>query len=268
MTLSLKRISAMFLRYLYLHKRSLPRTLEVIFWPVMELLVWGFLVMYLRSFELSTVSTAVVFLINAMIFWDILYRSQQGVTISFVEEIWTQNVINLLVSPLKIWEWIASTFLYGMLKTIVITCVLAILAYFLYAFDLVGSIGLLVIPLVFQLLLFGWAVGMITSGLMIRFGHSAEALIWGVPYLIMPLSAIYYPLDVLPVPLQVISRCIPTTYVFEGMRAIHRTGTMEMNYFVWAMALNLIYFVVASFFFATMYHHAQKTGRLGKLGLD
>src|SRR3989338_5370602 len=103
-------ISAMLLRYLYLHKRSVPRAFEIVFWPVMELLVWGFVTRYIQDVADAQLSHLIVFLINAAIFWDILYRSQQAISISFVEDIWTQNIVNIFVSPLKIWEWIVATF--------------------------------------------------------------------------------------------------------------------------------------------------------------
>src|ERR1044072_1852762 len=118
---TVERISGILLRYFYLHKRSIPRTFEIFFWPVMELLVWGFVAVYIQQISGNTLAQLAAALINAMIFWDILYRSQQGVSISFVEDIWTQNIVNILISPLKIWEWILATFIYGMLKTLFIT---------------------------------------------------------------------------------------------------------------------------------------------------
>lgn len=268
MNASISRISAMLLRYLYLHKRSLPRTLEIVFWPVMELLVWGFVSVYIQSIAQDTLSKIIVFLINAMIFWDILYRSQQAVSIAIVEDIWTQNIVNILVSPLKIWEWLTATFIYGFAKICVITLILGLIAFALYRFDLIGNLGFYLLPLVANLLFFGWALGVFTSGLVIRFGHSAEALVWGIPYLIQPISAIYYPLSVLPKWVQGISLLLPSTYVFEGMRAVTRTGSMPVRYITIALALNLVYFVLAGFFFGAMYHAARRSGRLGRLGMD
>ena len=265
---SLTRIHAMLLRYLYLHKRSLPRTLEILFWPVMELLVWGFVSVYLQSVMQSSMSRIIVFLINAMIFWDILYRSQQAVSIAIIEDIWTQNIVNILVSPLRIWEWLASTFIYGFAKILIITVILTLIAIGLYHFNLIENLGFYLIPLVANLLFFGWSLGVFTSGLVIRWGHSAEALIWGIPYLIQPISAIYYPLSVLPKWLQVISRALPSTYVFEGMREVTRTRSMPMGYFLTAFLLNVLYFVLAGFFFRAMYQSARRSGRLGKLGMD
>ena len=265
---SVYRIIAMIIRYLYLHKRSVARTLEILFWPVMELLVWGFVTLYIKSIAQSTATNLIYFLINAMIFWDILYRCQQGVSLSFMEEIWTQNMINLLASPLKIWEWLVATYIYGMMKTIVITLFLAFLALLFYHYNLITSIGFYLIPLAANLFLFGWAVGIFTSGLIIRWGHAAEALIWGVPFLVQPLSAIYYPLSVLPEWLQVVSKCLPSTYVFEGMREILKTGLFPIQYFYSAFFLNIIFFLLGTLFFQWIFCKARESGKLVRLGLD
>lgn len=268
MTGTFRRIGAMLLRYLYLHKRSLPRTLEVLFWPVMELLVWGYVTVYIKQVVSGEVAALFLFLINAMIFWDILYRSQQSVSLGIVEDIWTQNISNVLVSPLRVPEWLTATFIYGILKVTVITIVLTAMALLLYRIDWIGPLGLFAVPLVANLLLFGFALGVFTSGLIVRFGHSAEALVWGIPYLVQPLSAIYYPISALPEWLRPIALALPSTHVMEGMREISRTGAPAHGAMLAAFGLNLIYFALASAFFAAMFSKAKDTGRLARLGMD
>ena len=265
---SLTRIGGILTRYLYLHTRSLPRCLEIFFWPVMELLVWGFVSVYFQSLLNNPSAKIAAVLISAMIFWDILYRSQQAVSIAIVEDIWTQNIVNILVSPLRLWEWLAATFIYGFFKISLITLILSAIALGLYRFNLFNNLGFLMIPLMANLLFFGFALGVFTSALVIRWGHSAEALVWGIPYLVQPISAIYYPVSVLPVPLQWISKMLPSTYVFEGMRAVAETGNLPWSYFAAGLGLNLIYFILAGFFFHGMYRAARTTGRLGHLGMD
>jgi ABC-2 type transport system permease protein len=265
---SFRRVGAMILRYLYLHKRSLPRTFEIVFWPVMELLVWGFVSVYIVRLGGEPMAGVATALLNAMVFWDILYRSQQGVSISFIEDIWTQNIVNLLVSPLRIGEWVAATFLYGLLKTMMITLVLAGIAWGLYRFNLAAEMQLYFVPLVFNLLLFGWALGIFTSALVIRWGHAAEALIWGVPFLMQPFSAIFYPLSAMPESVQPLCLMLPSTHVFEGMREVLATGRLSPQAFYSALCLNAAYFAAAGLFFAGMYRSARRSGRLGRLGLD
>lgn len=265
---ALNRIGAMMMRYLYLHKRSIARVLELVFWPVMELFVWGFVTLYLRRILPGTAGDAMVFLISAMIFWDMLYRSQQGVSISIIEDMWTHNILNIFISPLRIWEWLAATFFYGLAKTLLILTILTILAATLYNFNIIDSLGLALIPLVGNLIFFGWTLGVFTSALLIRWGHAVEALIWGIPFLIQPFSAIFYPLSVLPDWLQRLAKFIPSTYVFEGMRAVIQTGRLDAKALLIGTTLNAGFFLVASLFFALMYRSSRATGRLGRLGMD
>lgn len=266
--ISLRRIYSIFLRYIYLHKRSVSRALELIFWPVMELLVWGFTVLYIKSVGSSELGDIIVFIISGMIFWDILYRSQQGVTISIVEDIWTQNILNLIISPLRVWEWIMATCLYGFIKTLLITVILSILAFIMYQFDIIDALGFGLIPLMFNLLLFGWILGIFTSGLLIRWGNSVQALIWGIPFLFQPLSAIYYPLSVLPEWVQYISLSFPSTYVFEGMRFIIQNSMIPWDYMIKSFLLNIFYLMLATISFRYMFEKSKEQGKLARLGSD
>ncbi len=267
MIASWNRITAVFLRYLYLHQRSLPRNLEICFWPVMDLLVWGFVSLYIQQLTSSDIGRIITFLIGAMIFWDILYRAQQGVTIPFMEDQWARNTINLLISPLRIWEWVAAMILYGMVKISIIVGVLSLLAYLLYAYQ-IWSLGLYFIPLVANLLLFGWALGIFTTGLLLFWGHTAEALIWGVPFFVQPISAVFYPVAILPAWLKPFAWSLPSTYVFEGMRSVIRDGRLEATYIWISVGLNLVYLVLAGFFLRWMFIRARSAGRLSRLGND
>src|SRR6266849_4681720 len=216
--MNLRHIRALVLRYTFLYTRSVPRVAEMFFWPVMDLLVWGFITVYLQSLDHKMPAT-VTFLLGSMIFWDILYRAQQAVTISFLEDIWARNLLNIFVSPIRVSEFIAATYVVGFVKILITVGVLTGLALWFYHWNLF-QMGLPLIPLFANLLLMGWAVGMVTTGLIMRWGQSAEALAWGIPFLIQPVAAVFYPLSALPDWLQPVSRAIPATYVFEGMRQV------------------------------------------------
>ena len=185
-----------------------------------------------------------------------------------MEDIWTQNIVNIFVSPLKIWEWIVATFLYGIIKITIIVTILSLLAIALYHFDITNTQGLYLIPMAANLLLFGWAIGMITAALVIRWGHAAEALIWGIPFLIQPLSASFYPLSILPIWCQWIALGFPSTYIFEGMRQVIQTGSLASNFFIIPFLLNGVYLTLSFFIFRWLYRAARNKGRLARLGMD
>ncbi|MBI5202388.1 MAG: ABC transporter permease [Elusimicrobia bacterium] len=258
-----RRIRAMVARYVVLHFRSPARVMDLFFWPLMELLVWGFFTVYLQR-SLGGTPTLLSSLLFAMVFWDILYRAQQSVSLAFMEEMWTRNILNLLISPLRTWEWVASAYLYGLLKTMIVAAFLMAAAVGLYALD-PGSLGLLFVPFFVNLLLMGWALGLVTAGLLIRFGHAAEAIIWGVPFLIQPFSAVFYPLSVYPAWLKPLCLLLPSTLVMEGMRAAILENAMPWNQLGGAFAMNLIYLALASALYGWLLEEGRATGRVVRL---
>ena len=258
------RIGALLLRYLYLYRRSLARSMEIFFWPVMDLLVWGFVTVY---FQKLAAPRAVLFLLGAVIFWDVFYRSQQAITLSLSEEIWVRNLLNVFIAPVRTVEIVIATCLLGFIRATISASVLGVLAWTLYAFD-VTSLGAALLPYLVSILLFGWAVGMCTMALILRFGHAAEALIWGTPFLLQPISAAFYPVSVLPPFLQTVALALPTTHVFEGMRATLATGHPEFAPLLPAYALNVLYLALAGAFFGWMMGRVREKGYLARLAME
>jgi ABC-2 type transport system permease protein len=257
-------IAGLVLRYTYLYRRSVPRMIEMIFWPVMDLLVWGFVTVYLKNLN-PDVPGAVTFLLGAMIFWDIIYRSGQGVTMSFLEDVWSRNLLNIFVAPVRLREFLAATFIVGLIKIAVIVILLAVLASSIYHFQL-WDMGSALLPFVANLLIMGWSIGMISTALILRYGQAVEALAWAIPFLIQPLAAVFYPVEVLPAPLQVVAKGIPATHVFEGMRSVLSGHAFPTHQLIAATALNVVWLVAAMAFFGMMFSAARKHGYLSKFG--
>lgn len=261
--MNLRHIRALVVRHTILYSRSAPRVVELFFWPIMDLLVWGFVTIYLLKVN-SGLPSLVTFLIGAMIFWDILYRAQQGVSISYLEDVWSRNLLNVFIAPVRISEFVAATYIVGLLKVLVIVFVLTIMAYFFYSFNLI-AMGLAIIPLFANLLILGWSMGLFATSLLMRFGQAAEALAWAVPFVIQPVSAVFYPVSVLPGWLQAVALAIPATHVFEGMRQVLRGEGLNSQSLLAAFALNLLYMVGSAWFFNHTFQIARKEGRLTRL---
>lgn len=258
------RVSGLLLRYLYPYRHSPIRTGEVFFWPIMNLVLWGFVTAY---FQRLVLPEAVVFLLGSLIFWDVLYRAQMTMTLSCAEEIWVKNLLNLFLAPISMAELLLATCLLGVLRALLNVVVLGSLAALLYAFNLF-SLGLALVPFLGSLLLFGWALGMCTMALLIRFGLAAEALVWALPFVIQPVSAVFYPADVFPPWLQIIARLVPSTHIFEGMRAALRTGTVDASTLLAALTLNLVYLALGAAFFGWMLRQTREKGYLSHLGMQ
>src|SRR5690606_17924862 len=205
----------------------------------------------------------VMFLIGAMIFWDIMYRSQQGVTLPFLEDMWGRSILNVFISPIRPAEMLAATVVVSLTKILLTATFISLLAYLFYAFD-ITLLGIPLVPCFLNLLVTGWAVGLVTTALIIRWGQAAEALAWGVPFLLQPFSAVFYPVAVLPAWLQPVSLALPTTHVFEGMREVLSTDALTWTHLAWAIGLNAVWLGLAFAYFRWMLTRARQEGLLAK----
>jgi ABC-2 type transport system permease protein len=261
--MNLYRLNALLMRHLYLYKRSLPRLMDLFFWPILEILVWGFLSVYLEKNGLGGLNI-VSLLLGAIIFWDLLSQSQKAVSFAMMEEVWEKNFLNIFVTPMQISEFLTSTFLLGLIRIVVCGVVLGIGSLLLYKFNIL-QFGLYTIPFMVNLLLFGWILGIFTTTVTFRFGSGANIIAFSLIFILQPFSAVFYPISALPHFLQFIAYLLPSAYVFEGMRSIiHGTG-FNLNYFLIGTALNILYIGLISYLFYRAFHWVKVHGRIMKL---
>ena len=261
--MNIHRVLALLLKHGFLMRRSVTRAMEILYWPVLDLLVWGYVSVYLMH-QMGGGPNIVAYFLGGLIFWEVLFRSQQAITISFLEDVWARNLLNLFVSPLTPAEFILSTILLGVVKTAIGAAVMGLLAWMLYSFN-IFTVGPALIAYFAGLLLLGWAVGIVTTALILRFGQSAEILAWGLAFLLQPFVCVFYPLSALPTVLQKIAWWIPATHVFEGMRVSLSGGALDPVRLAWAYGLDLIYLAAAGFLFHAMFEQARARGLLMKL---
>jgi ABC-2 type transport system permease protein len=259
-----RRAGALVLRHLHLFRASWPRLLDLVYWPTVQLTMWGFLQVYLAG-QSSFFAQASGLLIGSVLLWDILFRGQLGFTISFLEEMYSRNLGHLLVSPLRPAEFIAALMTMSLIRVAIGLFPVTLLAMGYFGFN-VYSMGLWLIAFFLNLILTSWAVGLLCCGLLLRYGLGAETLAWSLMFLLMPLACVYYPLAVLPTWLQWVALTLAPTYVFEGMRSLLIDGTVESGLLVRALAINAIYFAAAAAAFAWFYRDARVRGQFFAMG--
>lgn len=256
-------VHALVLRYLYLYTRTPIRAIELVFWPLVHLLVWGYLTVFLREHTGDDFPYEITFLIGAVILWDILFRAQQGVAIFFLEDVWSRNLLNIFAAPVSNADYLGSTYVVGFLRAAVTSTMLAALSLLLYSFN-IFALSWALVPFVFNLLVFGWSLGMISTALIVRWGPAAETLAWAVPFFIQPFAAVYYPVSALPVALQWVAKSLPCAYVFEGMRETLDTGVVDWQMLGVATGLNVVYLALAGVLFVRVMKTARDKGLLTK----
>lgn len=261
---ALRRIGAMVLRHVYLFRSSWPRLLELSYWPIMQMVTWGFMTLFLVG-QSSLIAQVAGLLIAAVLLWDVLVRSQLGLGISFLEELWSRNLGHILVSPIRPIEYVASLVVMSLIRTLIGILPAAVLAIFLYDYS-IFSMGLPLIGFFINLVIMGWAVGLAICGIILRWGLGAENLAWLAMFAIAPVCGIYYPLAVLPEWLQYVARTLPAAHVFEGMRAVLIDKTFRADLFVNAALLNFAFVLASIVIFLRCYRAARVRGLILQIG--
>jgi len=259
-----QRIFAMVLRYWYLLRSSWPRLLELIYWPAVQMMMWGFLQLYVSENSGFFAKAGGTF-IGAVLLWDILFRGQLGFSISFLEEMWARNMGNLMMSPLRPGEFIAALMIMSVVRLAIGMVPVTILAMGFFGFNLY-AFGFALAAFFMNLILTSWAVGIFVSGIVLRNGMGAESMAWTIMFLLLPLTCVYYPVVVLPGYLQAVAWLLPPTYVFEGMRALLIDHVFRADLMLWALALNVAYFVAAVIAFLALLRSARAVGSLMQTG--
>ena len=261
---STRRILAMVRRFWYLLKGSGPRILDLIYWPAVQVTLWGFIQAFLVQ-QSDYFSQAFGILLGAVLLWDVLFRGQIGLNIAFLEEVWSRNLGHLMVSPLSTGEFILSLMGISLIKTLVGVIPATLLAIWFFGFS-VYSLGLGLIAFFLNLIIFGWSIGLIVSGIVLRYGQGAESLAWALIFAIAPLCGVYYPVSILPEWVQYISAMLPPSYIFDGMRAILIDNTFRTDLIARASVINVVFLALGVGLFYWFMRRARQKGMILQIG--
>lgn len=261
---ALYRVGGMVMRYIYLLQGSWPRVLDLWYWPTLQMVMWGFITSFLHQ-NSSFFAQAFGVLLGAVMLWDVMFRGQMGFALSFFEEIWSRNLGHLLVSPLRPREFIYALLSMSVLRTVFGIFPATLLAIWFFGFNVYG-LGLMLVAFFINLIMSGWSMGLLVSGLVLRYGMGAESLAWALIFGLAPLCAVYYPVAILPHWVQFLSWSLPPSYVFEGMRAVMIDKQIRPDLLMAAMGLNVIYLSAASWWFLDCLKSARRNGKLLQVG--
>lgn len=262
--MKLHRINAIILHHFYFWYKSLPRWLDIFYWPIVTIAVWGFISNFVQTSQPNGGEQVALFLLGGVILWMLFQRAQQDLAISYLQDIWSRSIVNLYVSPLTNAEFIVASMFIGILKVIITLVVMGLLAAVLYSFN-IFTLGFSLLPFIALLLIFAWALGLFVTGIVFRYGTDAQVLAFGISFVLQPIAAVFYPLSILPAWLQPIVGALPLTHVFEGMRAVMATDVIPWASLGWAVVLNIVYLLLGAWYFVAMFNHTKKMGLLAKL---
>ncbi len=252
-----RRIWAVFLRYFYLFTK-LDQIADLFYWPALEILLWGITSIWIQQHGDQMPHIAMMIL-TGIVFWQILWRGNYEVTVNLLEEFWSRNLVNLFSTPLKVSEWMASIMLVGFVKISISMLFGVFLVWMMYTLN-VFALGWAFLPYLASLTLSGWFMGFFTAAFIVYYGKRVQMLAWMMAYIFAPFCAIYYPLEALPQWARMISKILPMSYIFEGMREVLTQNVFSVNKLLMSLALNAVYLFAALFFFKVMFEKSRNKG--------
>jgi ABC-2 type transport system permease protein len=264
--MSFRRTAAIVLRQYYLLRGSPTRILPLIVWVSVDIILWGFITRYLNSVASSGINF-VPALLGAVLLWDFFIRVMQGVTTAFFEDVWSRSLLNVFASPIQIPEYLGGLVISSIATSAAGLAVMQVLASTIFGLSFF-KYGPALIPFLLVLFLFGIALGVVGCAIVLRFGPSAEWLIWPIPALLSPFAAVFYPLSALPVWMQFIARLLPPSYVFEGVRAIVAGRQATAAGLAAGAGLAALYIFLAGAFFTYIYRQAVRTGLIARYSAE
>ncbi|MDA1316649.1 MAG: ABC transporter permease [bacterium] len=240
------RIYGIVLRYIYLMRHSFDRVMDIFYWVIMDIILWGFTSLFFRQAFAGDPNLSTN-LIGGLILWYVVWRTQYEISVNLLEEVWNKNLINIFSSPISFTEWIVAFMINGIIKVLLMLGIASVVAYVLYDVNML-TYGPYLLLFILLLMMSGWVVGFIISSFILRFGTKLQNLAWSFPNLVNPFSAIFYPLSILPLLAQNIAHFIPTSYVFESARSLINTGYVDPIMLWKSFGLNVVYLIVSIFF--------------------
>ena len=262
--MNFNKIFALSLRHIYLIKGSFPRILDLIYWPTVQIFLWGFISKFF-TLNSSYYENTVGIILSAAILYDFLFRSSISYNMMFLEEIWSRNFTNLFIAPIKISEIITALTITAIFRTLIGMIPAALLAIPFFGVS-IFKMGAPLIFLLISLYIFGVTLGLLVTSGLVRFGPSFENIAWASLFFLAPLGCIYYPVDILPQWLQIIANFLPLVHIFEEMRNILIYDIINLSQILKAIFISLLYFVFGVIIFYMSYSGAKNRGTLINMG--
>lgn len=264
--MKLSRMAAIPLRQFYLYRGSAARLVPLFAWVTIDMVLWGFMTKFLSGMA-QTSYRFVPALLGAVLFWDFMTRVMQGVTTAFFEDVWTRNFLNVFASPITMPEYIGGLLVSSIATSLVGLAVMIVVATLAFGLSF-GAYGVMLAPFVMVLFLFGMALGVAAIAIVLRLGPAAEWFVWPIPALLAPFAAVYYPLATLPAWMRWISRLLPPSYVFEGMRAVVAGRPFDGSLLALALGLAVADILLAYWMFAGVFRYAVQRGLIARYSAE
>lgn len=256
--IDMQRIWAVVVRHLYLAFRDIHRLIWMFYWPMLDIILWGFTGMWIQSNETANPAVAQA-LLTALVFWQLVSRANFEISMSLMDELWSENMVNMFASPLRAIEWVVAVLILGVIACSVLTTYCALLVYLFYQIN-IFSVGPQLAAFIFPFFISGLWAGFVAAALVIYYGARAQSLVFVIAWVLAPFCGVFYPLEVLPYWAQKIAYFFPMTHLFVGVRELVLKGTFNTTALWTGLVLGLAYFAITLLMFLHVFERSKDKG--------
>jgi ABC-2 type transport system permease protein len=253
------------IRHILQTYKDMAKIFDMLYWPLVDITLMGFTALWFQNNIVNNVNLGFM-LLSGIILWGVIWRSNIDVSLNFLEELWSKNLVNLFSTPLSLAEWIVGMMTLGFIRSLLVFFYGSFLVWFFYSWN-VFSLGYVLIPFFILLMISGWCIGFFIASFLAYYGLRVQALVWAIGWVFSIFGAVYYPMKILPSWVQVICKALPISYVLEGMRMHIETGLFPGRYIAIAAVLNVFYLSASLLFFRYMFNISRSKG-LAYLEID
>jgi ABC-2 type transport system permease protein len=234
--------------------------MDILFFPLMTALVFGLISRYLSGENFLASN----YLMQGMLLWEVIYIAQYSMSVGALWNVWSRNLSNMFIAPLTLTEYLIAQMISSVIKALLVFSLLAFVYFLAFDFNILKT-GFLNLLLYFiNLLFFAWSVGVVILGVIFRYGTRIQALAWGLIFLFQPLTAAFFPIEVLPTLIQRVALLFPPTYIFEAARGNITNPATNWEYILIASVMNLMYFLIALYIFNLLFKKSKETGQFAR----
>ena len=235
--------------------RSIFSFVEILFWPVVNLISIGFMAEFLR-FEANIRN----FVFTGVIASSMLQITQLDVSYSVLYDVWSKSSKHTYLAPIDHVQYLLGAWLVGMVRGTLVFVLMSLAAVFWYGFDMPPLHAILLF--VSGVFLTALTVGTLVCIVITLYGQKVEVTAWSMVALLMMLSGIYYPVEYLPEPVRFVSQSIPLTYFLSYLRGFYGFESTFDYGLIKGFIGVLVYEALGILLLSGAYRRSSRTGKI------
>lgn len=255
------KIAALIYYDMLVFKNSRWKIAEFVYFPITTIIIWGLFSVFVK--DMAVEAGLVVLVVN--IFWNFAYLAQSSVNMQMNDDTWSGSLKQILITGITEFEYLTARMVFAIIISIGIMLLMLGISYYIFGLSLVITNAVEILALSALTLFASLALAILLAAMIIAAGREYSFLAWSALQAFILLSAPFYPVSIFPESVQVVSRLMPFTSIFEATRSLVSAGTISHSLLIEGLIVNIFYAGFSLAAYKYVFYRARKTGGLVRL---